>query len=159
MSLQGSLSQLGLADVLQNALAGRSGRLVLRKGAERAVLQLDPEGIFVLEPEVLDPADLLDSFVRRGTVKKPVVAAAQKAGAGDPTAALDALVQAGELPREDVGRLLRAAAEDTLLDLLSWSGGEFRFEEGEPRPEHVGLVGRVPLDPGGVLLRGASTAA
>jgi outer membrane protein assembly factor BamB/tetratricopeptide (TPR) repeat protein len=155
MSLQGSLSQLGLADVLQNALAGRTGQLTLRKGAERAVLYLSETGIQITEPRVLEPEAVLVSFVHRGLVPEPAAQAALKQANGDATSAIDLLVRDGVVPREEVHQLVGAAAEDMLLDLLSWSGGEFRFDDEEAAPAKVGLVGRTAVDPGGVLLRAA----
>jgi outer membrane protein assembly factor BamB/tetratricopeptide (TPR) repeat protein len=154
MSLQGSLSQLGLADVLQNALAGREGCLVLRRGTERAVLHVSGDGIRLLEPHVVDPGALLDGFVYRGLLTKEVLDQAVKRH-GDGEAAVSALVRTGALDESEVRRLLAGAAEDAVLDLLTWTEGDFRFTDGEPCPEESGLAAKVCVDPGGVLLRAA----
>ena len=119
MSLQGSLSQLGLADVLQNALAGRTGQLTLRKGADRAVLYLSDAGIQVTEPEVLEAGGVLASFVHRGLVTPEAADEATRRAHGNPAAAIDVLVRDGILPREELHQLVCGAAEDTLLDLIA----------------------------------------
>ena len=76
MSLQGSLRQLGLADVLQTALAGRRGNLILRRGAMRAVLHIAADELYLVEPDPIDPAILLEGFVHRGLIPQETVAQA-----------------------------------------------------------------------------------
>ncbi len=154
MSLQGSLRQLGLADVLQTALQGRQGNLILRRGATRAVLHVATDQLHLVEPDPVDPDILLEGFVHRGLLPRPTLDA-ERAREPNPVLLLDALLERGLVPWHDVDAVLRGAAEDAILDLLTWQDGEFRFEEGEPPPERAGLVSRVGVDIGGMLLRAA----
>lgn len=155
MALQGSLGHLGLADVLQTALAGQSGgNLTMLRGAERAVVHVAEDGLYLLEPDVLDPDDVLSAFEARGVLSRAVLSKAQEQGAKG-LALLDALVADGHLSEGDLMEVVAGAAEDMILDLLTWDEGTFRFEENAPMPARPSLVGRVPVDRGGVLLRAA----
>ncbi|MFV1958627.1 MAG: DUF4388 domain-containing protein, partial [Planctomycetota bacterium] len=154
MSLQGSLRQLGLADVLQTALAGRHGNLILRRGATRAVLHVAEDQIHLVEPDPLDPEILLLGFVHRGLLAQETLDA-ERLRDPDPVVLIDTLVQRGLIPHHDLDAVLRGAAEDAILDLLTWQDGEFRFEEDAEPPEHTGLVTRIGVDIGGMLLRAA----
>ncbi len=155
MALQGSLGHLGLADVLQSALAGTGGgNLTLSHGAERAVLHVADDGLHLLEPEVLEVEDLLAAFRERGTLDASALKKARGRGLSD-LALIDLLVAEGALSEADVTEAVAGAAEDTILDLLTWREGTFRFEERGTLPARPGLVGRVPVDRSGVLLRAA----
>ena len=88
MTLQGSLQQLGLAGVLQNALAGRSGVLYLRNGTARAVLLLEGHQLRLVEPDTVDPQSLLDGFLHRGLLTTDVFEQALPAGGARPGASV-----------------------------------------------------------------------
>jgi outer membrane protein assembly factor BamB/tetratricopeptide (TPR) repeat protein len=155
MTLQGSLQQLGLAGVLQNALAGRSGTLYLRNGTSRAVLVVDEHEIRLLEPDTVDPESLLQGFLHRGLLTQEMFEVAIQTGE-NPIGVLEHLIDAGAIPRPDLDNVLRAAAEDTILELLTWDDGDFRFQENEVFEQvQPGLVSRVAADMGGILLRAA----
>ena len=155
MTLQGSLQQLGLAGVLQNALAGRSGTLYLRNGTARAVLVVDEHEIRLLEPDTVDAQSLLQGFLHRGLLSNELFEQALQSG-NDAIGIIDHLVETGGLPRPDLENVLRAAAEDTILELLTWDDGDFRFQENEVLEQaQPGLVSRVGADMGGILLRAA----
>ncbi|HEV7364846.1 MAG TPA: DUF4388 domain-containing protein [Gemmatimonadales bacterium] len=49
---------------------------------------------------------------------------------GDPRRLGDILVSIGAIARRELDRQLKAQIEETILDLLSWKEGHFRFEEG-----------------------------
>ncbi len=155
MALTGDLGNLGLADLLQTGLTGQgAGILQLRDGASRAALYVSPEGLMVLEPESLDTEDLIHAFTMRGVVTADVVKMARTEH-GDGEALLDALLESGQLPRQDVNLLISSAAHDTVIDLLTWNTGEFSFDERELDESKLGLLGRVLVDPTGLMLRAA----
>ena len=155
MALQGSLGHLGLADLLQTGLTGQSpGVLSLRRGASRASLYVGEDGIVLLEPDVLDVDDLLRAFMLRGLVHEHSVEGA-RAGGAQGLQLIDTLVQNGSLPEAELLDVLAGWAEDTILDLLTWDRGEFRFDEGPLDMSRVGLVGRTSVDSGAVMLRAA----
>jgi hypothetical protein len=64
-------------------------------------------------------------------------------------------VAQGTLAEADLLEVVAGAAEDTILDLLTWHQGTFRFEENAELPQRPNLVGRVPVDRAGVILRAA----
>ncbi len=154
MSLQGSLRQLGLADVLQTALAGRRGNLILRRGPTRAVLHIATDELYLIEPDPIDPDILLEGFMHRGLLAEETVAA-ERQREEDPLRRVDALLEKNVISAHELDAVLRGSAEDAILDLLTWQDGEFRFEEDAPMPERTGLVARVGVDIGGMLLRAA----
>ena len=155
MALTGDLGNLGLADLLQTGLTGQgAGVLQLRDGASRAALYVSAEGLMVLEPESLDTEDLIHAFTMRGVVTAEAVKLA-RTEFGDGEALLDALLDSGQLPKQDVNLLISSAAHDTVIDLLTWNTGEFSFEERELDESKLGLLGRVLVDPTGLLLRAA----
>jgi hypothetical protein len=122
MPLQGSLAHLGLADVLQTSLSGRKwGNLVLRRGADRALLHVAEEGLYLIEPDVLDPEDVIQCFVARG-ILSPIALEAARADHPDTMALLDHLVEAGSVPQADLVELLAGSAEDAIVDLLTHRG-------------------------------------
>src|SRR5262245_29713823 len=116
MALQGNLGQLGLADVLQTALAGQhGGDLTLTHGAERAVLHVSEDGLHLLEPDVLDPEDVLTAFVERGVLTRDDITQAQGKAGLRSLALLDHLVAEGTLSEGDLLEVVAGAAEDTIL--------------------------------------------
>ena len=155
MPLQGSLGHLGLADLLQTGLTGQAeGLLTLRNGASRAALYVADDGLYLMEPEVLDSEELLRAFVTRDLVSQAAIDKARKK-VGSGVALIDHLSKLGAIPQGELMDVLAGTAEDTILDLLTWDRGEFRFEEGAREHDRGGLVGRVGVDPGGVMLRAA----
>ena len=152
MALQGNLKELRLGDVLQTILAaGHHGLLRVRSGGRRAVLHLAPDGLHVLEPEVLDERLLVEGFVGRGLLTPDVVLKASK----QPGSLIQPLVKAGRLDAGTVDPVLTEAAEDAVLDVFAWDEGEFRFEEGAQPAGDLGPVAGVALEPGGLLLKAA----
>ncbi len=155
MALQGSLKELRLGDVFQTILgAGNRGLIRVRKGGQRAVLEIAPQGVRLLEPEVLDERMIVDAFVERG-VLAPTAAERARAQARAGATLLDGLVATGALAQEDLVTLLSSTAEDHVLEVLAWTEGEFRFEEGAEPGNVRGPVATVRLEPYGMLLRAA----
>ena len=154
MALQGSLQELRLGDVVQTVLqAGNRGLLRVRSSGRRAVLYLSPEGVRLLEPAPLDERVIVEAFVRRGTITEDVVARAQAVTGGK--APLDGLVTGGSIPAEDLRRLLLEVADDAAIDVLTWTEGDFRFEEGAAVEGDHGPVSTALLDAAGLVLRAA----
>jgi outer membrane protein assembly factor BamB/tetratricopeptide (TPR) repeat protein len=158
MPLQGSLGHIRLTDVLQTALAGsKGGELVVTCGLERAVLHVSPEGLHLIEPESLEPEDLLAALVARGALSDQAVREARQ-GKVRGLALVDALVASGALAESHVSEVVAGVVEDAVLELLSAREGSFRFQEGGSRTARSGLVSRVAVDVEGVLIRAAQRA-
>ena len=120
----------------------------------RAVLHLAADELYLVEPDPIDPDVLLEGFVHRGLLAAETVAA-ERERETDPLRRVDSLLEKNVMSAHELDAVLRGSAEDAILDLLTWQDGEFRFEEEAPFPERGGLVSRVGVDIGGMLLRAA----
>jgi hypothetical protein len=72
---------------------------------------------------------------------------------GDPRRLGDILVSLGAISRRELERQLKGQIEETILDLLSWTEGHFRFEEGVPSDALVEAPMRIPTE--GLLMESA----
>lgn len=152
MALQGSLTDLKLGDVIQTILASSGkGLLIVRGPGHRAVFHLAPDGLHVVEPEVIDEKLVIEGFVRRGALPATIARRARETQG----TTLDSLVAVGTLDAAAVRRVLLEAAEEAVLDALGWQQGTFRFDEGAEPDHALGPVARLSLDPGALLLRAA----
>jgi len=153
MPVKGSLDSVGLEDLLQAKLAAQgAGRLTLRQGAQYAALYLDADGLYVVQPDLMLPDMLLDAFVARGLLD-PDVLKRERRGQPSSLARLDALVADGDVPEADFLEVLATEVEDTVLDMMLWDDGWFRFEVEPKDAVHLGLLGRICVDTEGVTAR------
>src|SRR5262245_29064061 len=119
MALHGSLRDLRLGDVLQTVLSsGGQGVLRVRSSGRRAVLHLQPEGLRILEPEVIDDRRILDAIVRTGAADPAIVERARTTSGGK--SPLDALLASNSVTKEGLDAILFQAAEEAVLDVFSW---------------------------------------
>jgi hypothetical protein len=72
---------------------------------------------------------------------------------GDPRRLGDILVAMGAIARRELDRQLKAQIEETILDLLGWTEGHFRFEEGAVSEALVESPIRLPTE--GLLMESA----
>lgn len=72
---------------------------------------------------------------------------------GDSRRLGDILVALGAISRRELERQLKAQIEETILDLLSWTEGHFRFEEGVASEALVESPSRIPTE--GLLMESA----
>jgi tetratricopeptide (TPR) repeat protein len=72
---------------------------------------------------------------------------------GDPRRLGDILVSMGAIARRELDRQLKAQIEETILDLLGWKEGHFRFEEGAAFDGLVESPVRIPSE--GLLMESA----
>ncbi|HVG94770.1 MAG TPA: PQQ-binding-like beta-propeller repeat protein [Planctomycetota bacterium] len=155
MPLQGNLRQLRLGDVLETVVqAGQTGSFHVRSGGRRAVVHVGELGLRLLDPQVLDDRTTVDALVQRGVVAREVVDGL-RAGNLDDAALLAALEERGELDRRAVPSLLHETVEDCVLDVLTWTDGDFRFEDAALDETALPPGARVLLDPSVLLLRAA----
>ena len=133
MALEGPLKEFHIQDVFQLLDLGR------KTGVLRVTSELRQTAASV-------------SFERGGVVAATLGKNSQRVGArlvrlnkisakdldralalqekGDARRLGDILVSIGAIARRELDRQLKAQIEETLLDLLSWTEGHFRFEEG-----------------------------
>jgi outer membrane protein assembly factor BamB/tetratricopeptide (TPR) repeat protein len=158
MALQGNLKDFRLGDVLQTIVQARNtGVLRVRSAGQRTVLAVAPTGLQVLEPEILDEDRIVDAFVARGMLAPDRLARARNTvGKGQPV--LDVLVNGGTLDADDLRRLVQEAAEEHALSVISWTEGDFRFEESVAPKTGLGHVASAVIEPMGLLLKAAQRA-
>jgi Domain of unknown function (DUF4388) len=72
---------------------------------------------------------------------------------GDARRLGDILVSLGAISRRELDRQLKAQIEETILDLLGWTEGHFRFEEGAVSEALVESPVRIPTE--GLLMESA----
>jgi hypothetical protein len=72
---------------------------------------------------------------------------------GDTRRLGDILVTIGAIARRELERQLKAQIEETILDLLGWTEGHFRFEEAAPSEAIVESPIRIPTE--GLLMESA----
>lgn len=153
MSVKGSLESVGLEDLLQADLAVEGGgRLTLRHGPHHAALYLGPDGMYVKHPDLMLPEMLIDAFVARGLVDEEAVARARRSHLHG-VRLLDELVREGAMPEAEFMEVLAAEVEDTVLDMMLWEEGWFRFGREPFVPATMGLLARICVDPRGVAER------
>jgi hypothetical protein len=134
MSIEGDLSQLNLAHVLESVAAqGKSGILTVQ-GADDIVAVSFLEGAVV-------SADALNQTVEdglgavlesRNQVQAKDFAALSREHQGGSTGSLgDLLVSRGLIDRDELLQALRIQTYQLLLQILVWKDGEFKFYEGD----------------------------
>lgn len=153
MSVKGDLAYQGLEELLRADLAAHgAGRLTLRHGAHFAALYLDEAGLYVLAPDLLEPVMLIEALVERGLLDSEVL---QRVRASQSSAGriLEQLVESGTLPQATLLDILALEVEDTVLDMILWSEGIYRFERAAIPSGATGLLARICVDPVGVAER------
>ncbi|GBC78896.1 hypothetical protein EG19_02985 [Thermoanaerobaculum aquaticum] len=152
MALTGDLRTLPFPEVIQLvARMGGTGVLRVRRGqVEKAVYfrkgaicsssSNDPReflGQYLLRMGLVDEEHLFQALLKQDQEHRPLGAI---------------LIELGLLAPDDLEKVLRQKAEETIYDLFLWDEGEFVFHE-EPIPENLPV--QLNLDVMGVLLEGA----
>jgi hypothetical protein len=133
MALEGPLKEFHIQDVFQLLdLGQKSG--VLRVTSElrqtEASVAFD-RGHVVAARLGKNPQRFGARLVRMSKISaKDLDRALAMQEKGDPRRLGDILVSIGAIARREVDRQLKAQIEETILDLLGWKEGHFRFEEG-----------------------------
>jgi tetratricopeptide (TPR) repeat protein len=133
MALEGPLKDLHIQDVFQLLDLGRKSG-VLRVTSElrqtAGTVCFDHGGV-VAAAVGSDPQPLGARLVRTGKMTAADLDRARAMqGAGDERRLGDILVGLGVISRRELDRQLKAQIEEAVFELLRWSEGYFRFEEG-----------------------------
>src|ERR671937_863427 len=119
MALEGPLKELHIQDVFQLLDLGRKS------------------GVLRVTSELRQTAGTV-CFDRGGVVAAALGSDAQRLG--------DILVDLGVVSRRELDRQLKAQIEEAVFELLRWSEGYFRFEEGAPCHAAVEAPVRFPTE-------------
>jgi hypothetical protein len=135
VALEGPLKEFHIQDVFQLLDLGRKTG-VLRVTSElrqtAASVSFDRGGV-VAASLGKNPQRFGARLVRMSKISaKDLDRALAMQEKGDSRRLGDILVAIGAIARRELDRQLKAQIEETILDLLGWTEGHFRFEEGAP---------------------------
>lgn len=156
MAIEGPLRELGIHDVFQILdLSRKTGTLSvtseLRDNSGRVLFR---NGRVIGANIKSNPHRIGDLLVRKGRVTEADIGralAAQREAAGQRRLG-DFLVDFGVITAKELEREVREQVETVVFELLSWSEGYFRFEDGGT-PEHEGSI--VSISTESLLMEGA----
>ena len=156
MALEGTLKDLHVQDVFQLLDLGRkSGTLRITSELRQTAATICFErGGVVAAALGGDPQPIGARLVRAGKITAEQLDRARSMqSAGDSRRLGDILVGLGAIPRRELDRQLKAQIEEAVFDLLTWTEGYFRFEEGSPCHAAVEAPVRSPTE--ALLMEGA----
>ena len=149
MALEGPLKELHIQDVFQLLDLGRKTGVLrvtseLRQTAGTVCFE---RGGVVAAALGSDPQPLGARLVRVGKITAEALERARGLqSAGDTRRFGDILVALGAISRRELERQLKAQIEEAVFDLLGWTEGYFRFEEGSPCQPAVDSPVRIPTE-------------
>jgi hypothetical protein len=149
MALEGPLKELHIQDVFQLLDLGRKSG-VLRVTSElrqtAATVCFDRGGV-VSAALGSEPDPIGSRLVRVGKITGAQLDRARNTqNSGDERRLGDILVSQGALARRELDRQLKAHVEEAVFELLGWTEGYFRFEEGTPCQAAVEAPVRFPTE-------------
>ena len=156
MALEGPLKEFHIQDVFQLLDLGRKSG-VLRVTSElrqtAGTVSFERGGV-VAATLGRDPQPIGARLVRMGKISADdLQRALALQHSGDSRRLGDILVASGTIPRRELDRQLKAQIEEAIFELLGWSEGYFRFEDGAPCEGVVEAPVRIPTE--GLLMEAA----
>jgi hypothetical protein len=156
VALEGPLKDLHIQDVFQLLDLGRKSG-VLRVTSElrqTAATVCFERGGVVAASLGSDPQPIGARLVRVGKITAEQLEHGRSIQTGGDERRLgDILVSIGAISRRELDRQLKAQIEEAVFDLLAWTEGYFRFEEGTPCQAAVEAPVRSPTE--SLLMEGA----
>lgn len=156
MAIEGPLAELGIHDVFQLLdLSRKTGTLSVTS------LLRDNEGVVLFENGKVisamirsNPHRIGDLLVRSGRLTDVDLARVQEAqAAGDRRRFGEILIALGLVTAREMERQMRLQIEAVVFELMSWSEGNFRFDEG--LSEDALVYASTPLGTESLLMEGA----
>lgn len=152
MSITGNLKTMELSELLQwLSQSKKTGTLVIDDGSVKKQIHFQ-EGRIVSSAST-DPKEHLGHFlVSHGFINEMELSNAIEMQEKTGMLLGKILVTIGAITEEDLNRLLRLKAEESLYDIFSWQEGEFRFLDGQ-LPERTFIP--MSLEVTGLVMEGA----
>jgi hypothetical protein len=156
VALEGPLKELHIQDVFQLLDLGRKTGVLrvtseLRQAAGTVSFE---QGGVVAATLGKDPLPIGARLVQAGKISvQQLEQARDLQKSGDSRRLGDILVASGAIARRELDRQLRAQIEEAIFQLLGWSEGYFRFEEGATSDAIVEAPLRIPTE--GLLMEAA----
>jgi hypothetical protein len=156
VALEGPLKEFHIQDVFQLLDLGRKSG-VLRVTSElrqtAGTVSFERGGV-VAATLGRDPQPIGARLVRQGKISSDQLGRALALQhSGDSRRLGDILVASGAIARRELDRQLKAQIEEAIFELLGWSEGYFRFEDGAPCEGVVEAPVRIPTE--GLLMEAA----
>jgi hypothetical protein len=156
MPIEGPLRELGIHDVFQLLdLSRKTGTLhVISELRDNSGRVLFRQGRVVGANIKSHPMRIGDILVKKGKATDADVtrALAAQREAGGQRRLGDFLIDFGVITAKELEREVRQQIENVIFDLLSWSEGHFKFEDGGT-PEHEGSIANISTE--SLLMEGA----
>jgi hypothetical protein len=156
VALEGPLKEFHIQDVFQLLDLGRKSG-VLRVTSElrqtAGTVSFERGGV-VAATLGRDPQPIGARLVRMGKISaNDLQRALARQHSGDSRRLGDILVASGIIARRELDRQLEGQIEEAIFELLGWSEGYFRFEDGAPCEGVVEAPVRIPIE--GLLMEAA----
>lgn len=152
MSITGNLKTMELSELMQWLSQGnKTGTMIIDNG--RVKKQIHFRGGRIISSASTDPKEHLGHFlVSHGFINENELSNAIQMQEKTGMLLGKILVTIGAISEEDLNRLLRIKAEESLYDIFSWNEGEFRFLD-DQLPERTFIP--MNLEVTGLVLEGA----
>jgi hypothetical protein len=143
VSLQGVLSDFGIADVFQLiAQQRKTGVLTLENEGRTLEVHFSEGSVVRARPGDTAPdAALAEFLLRTGAISEQALVEAQRRQEQSPAPLAEVLVGSRALAQEELERVVRLVTHETIFELFLWEQGSFRF-----RPQDL------PEEPGDELI-------
>jgi tetratricopeptide (TPR) repeat protein len=154
MAIEGSLADVGLADICQLLAMGRkTGCLSLTDRSNFGYIYFE-RGRVIYASILNRPDRLGELLVRNEVISSAALSRAMESQAHRKGARLgEILVRDGALSEEELHRYIRLQIEEAVYHLFAWSRGSFHFDP-DQRPDEEGLF-LVDIPAESLLLEGA----
>lgn len=152
MSITGNLKTMELAELMQwLSQSKKTGTMIIDNGTVKKQIHFQQGRI--ISSASTDPKEHLGHFlVSHGFINETELSNAIQMQEKTGMLLGKILVTIGAISEEDLNRLLRLKAEESLYDIFSWSEGEFRFLD-QQLPERTFIP--MNLEVTGLVLEGA----
>lgn len=149
--IQGNLSTMNVADLLQFLAAGRKTGM-LRFDGGKLVKQIYFEDGVIVGSNTNDPKEYLGQLlIHYGKLDEPQLKAALQIQRESGGRLGEILVSTGVLPQADVLEILRIRTLDIIYDLFLWEEADFELYDHEAPPDYFI---RIEVDPTKVIMDG-----
>jgi tetratricopeptide (TPR) repeat protein len=153
MALEGSLTEVNLADIFQLlSLGGKTGCLTVTNRSDFGYIYFQSGR--VAYASILNRPDRLgELLVRNEVITQEELSAAVESQAKEPGDRLgQILIRRGTLTEEQLSRFIAIQIEEAIYHLFSWSEGNFHFDPDQQPDEETFTVA---INPENLLLEGA----
>lgn len=154
MAIEGSLSDVGLADICQLLALGRKTGCLTATDRSRFGYVYFENGRVIFASLLNQPDRLGELLVKNGAIKREELAEAMEVQSREADRRVgEILVSLGALTPEELERWITIQIEEAVFHLFTWTEGSFHFKVDERPDEDRVLL--VSLSADGLLMEGA----